>query len=230
MNSVVAIVGTSFSGKSMLLRELSVSGFDVIDEYCVYAGGNRNFRKIPFKNALESEENIKDFLRLERLRQKDILLVKERNDNSVITDRSLFCVMLTQLMIRMMRPDWHNAFCRSVELVKESCERGDIVLPARLIILEPANEATFLARSQRGVSVGLFSEVATWKFFSRYYKLIAELLYGQESFIRLFSSNTRKSAELVLEVEKFLQESHKVDSEVLLNKWDFFWGEVLNEK
>jgi hypothetical protein len=202
-----ALVGSSFAGKSTLLADLSeacsLPTVNTIPEYCANIGGNKNFRRIPFDSLEEAKTNINDFIHWEQQRQLHASMYNR--DYPIVMDRTLYCFLLTQLMLAKFRPAWFNAYDYGVNTVATEIACGRLILPQRLILLEPEDEATFLSRTTRGVSVSLFSETIIWRFFSRCYQLIMERLYDEGRNLTLYSSNSLESrVDLARQVRDFV--------------------------
>ncbi len=205
-----ALAGSSFAGKSTLIadlvhlnEELDRTQVATIAEYCAENGGNLNFRRIPFSSQTDAEANIDDFIGWEKQRQQ--LACRQRHNRPIIMDRTIFCFLLTQLMLAKFRPDWFNTYDYGIETVAKDLAGGRLILPQRLILLEPADEATFLSRTSRGVSVSFFNEPKIWRFFSRSYRLIIEQLYGEGNNLILYSNNSPESrADLAHRAKDFL--------------------------
>lgn len=212
INPYVAVEGSSFTGKSTLIKDLSVGARScvcVIQEACEYAGGNKNFRRVPFSSQRDAELNIHDFLVWEEQRCADARKLYRQHKLPVVMDRSIYGTLLLQKLLRDCYPEWHNSYVYGLQAVHEAVLSGRIFLPSKLICLELPDEKTFFARTKRGVSVEAFNLPDTWRWMSTHYRLILRIHYGKMSGVVLLSDNGGKPTRmrLVKEALTFLESS-----------------------
>lgn len=183
-NYSIGIEGASFSGKTTLVRDLA--GFllkqNVIEEYCEYAGGNKNFRSVPFKDEKDAEGNVLDFVAWEKERCADAAAMKKRG-GPVFFDRTFFSVIALQKMLRDRYPSLPNAYEFAVQTFSEFLDKDEIRLPDKMIYIRPDSEEVFLERTKRGVSVRFFSEKETLWYLDAYYKEILDVFYPEDHLI-----------------------------------------------
>jgi len=223
-NSYIAVVGPSFSGKSTLVHDLTnlpTKPVNVVEEYCVYAGGNQNFRTIPFASQKDAKRNIHDFLEWEKQRCEQAQRLHQSNGLPVVFDRSIYCVLLTQLLLRDKYPQLYNSFTYSFEQIELAVAQGAIVLPGRIVVVSPRNDATFASRTRRGVSVKAFASLEVMHYFRGIYIGIMDKSYvgqGRRGGIHITSHNEGQE-QVVAEFLHFLQNSTPVDTTNILSNF-----------
>ena len=194
----IGIEGASFSGKTTLLS--SLAGFllkqNVIEEYCEYAGGNKNFRSVPFTDEKDAEGNILNFIAWEKERCADAAVMKARG-GPVFFDRTFFSVIALQKMLRDRYPSLPNAYEFAVQTFSEFLGKDEIRLPDKMIYIRPNDEDIFSERTKRGVSVRFFSEKETLQYLDAYYKEILDIFYPEDHLI-LHSRNGKSNKNALL--------------------------------
>jgi len=221
VNPFVGVIGPSFSGKSTLINNLSMwaqGKVTTVFEMCEYAGGNHNFRRIPFQSAIDAQENIHDFIEWEKRRCQDARRLYEKTGLPVVIDRTIYCVLLTQLLIKEFQPEWFNSFEYAIEEISSAVDASQIFIPSRLILMNSSSEDVFQLRSKRGVSVGMFMQPDVRNFLYQKYKVLA-MAYLPRSVAYLSSDNGPTSRQdLVTDALRFIGDSQPTEVSLKLLK------------
>lgn len=200
MNLFIGIEGHSFSGKTTLLKDLSATGaINVVDEHDVFANGAENFPDIKFKNEKDVINDIKFFLDLEEKRcQKAIELIEE-NGKPTIFDRTIISVVLFQKYLKDQKKSWLHGYEDSIRIYQDAITTGRIFIPSRLIHLKPENKSVFQERTKRAVSIDFYKKFSTNEYMNKHYEYILENLFDEGSYTTLYSDNTKRSRQKLVE-------------------------------
>lgn len=224
MNIFVGIEGHSFSGKTTLINDLEKTGeINVIKEHDIYAGGAENFPSIKFQSVGDVKADILFFLDLEIKRCQDAKRLYEQNGKPTIFDRTIISVVLFQKYLMDNKKEWLNGYKLSLEMYQNAIDKEQIFIPSRIIHLEPADEETFIKRSERSVSIDFYKTVETFRYMNNHYKYILENYFNPSSYTNIKSTDGLDGRENVLErtLDYLLHSEMFTDTNKLFKNLDF---------
>lgn len=197
---VTGVEGSSFSGKSTLIKEVHNKGnsVSVIPETCDIVGGNRHFRQIPFTSIQEAQLNTHYFLEVEKRRWGQALELVKKPNQQVLMDRiTPFSSVMLFALLRNKYPELHGFsgdYEYAVEQYQKALDAGEIFLPNRMIFVN-TDPDSFSQRKSRGTSVNPFGLWDTYQFNQAYYHKIADNYYPGDYCVWINSDNADGSLE-----------------------------------
>lgn len=182
---LVGVEGNSFSGKTTLINKLSEDYLvPYIEEYDLYAGGGENFPVFPPQSYNDACKAIDFFLEIEKKRVETLYSLMSLDPDLIMVDRSFFSCIFFQWYVKKFCADIPNSYEYSIELALLGLEKGEIIFPNVLALIEPESEASFLKRiEKRGlVHIDFLNYYSTVTYTKNWYEMLIDL-YGGSGFV-----------------------------------------------
>lgn len=216
--NLLALEGPPFSGKTTVINRLKTAHRNqtvVIPESGEYVGGDRNFPPIPFATFSDAKASTHFFVATEEKRTQDARRALETTGLPVIMDRSTpISSLVFYMLLEEKHPELHkfdDSFYRyGFDVFQNAVDKGTILLPRRIIYMQPGNEDTFKARTPRGASTNIFQQWDTFLYLhQRYLELIEQQYPGDLSALLKSFNGPNSLNELTRRILQFAEQSDR---------------------
>ncbi len=195
--NLTALEGPPFSGKTTVIDKLKMDHRNqtvVIPEAGEYVGGDKNFPSVPFNTFHDAKASTHFFVAAEEKRTEDIRRAYETTGLPIIMDRSTpISSLVFYMLLEEKHPElhrFHESFYRyGFDVFQNAVDKGTILLPKRIIYVQPGDEETFKARIPRGASTNIFQQWDTFLYLHHLYLELIDQNYPGELSTLLKSFN-----------------------------------------
>lgn len=204
---IFALEGAAFTGKTTLLnylRENCANKVTTIPEASEYVGGDKHFPNVPFKTYDDARASTYFFIEIEKQRCRDALNAYEKHRLPVIMDRitPISSLIFYSLLAHTDPKNFtfiDSFYQHALEAFQIQVDRGNIVIPNRLIYLKPQNRNTFESRLIRGTKNEVFSSWKSYKFLDKKYQKLIQVHFKNNQVLILNSRNSPKNLKQLAE-------------------------------
>lgn len=183
---IAALDGNSFAGKTSITRTLGKDhDFAVVPEPSEYC----TLPTFPPATYYDAKQSVDYFLEIEKRRSDDAVGFTATASAGVIMDRSLWCYLSFQHVVRKRMPQTPNAYEYCLDIFERGVRDRDVIIPSIEILVTPKDNAIHNRRvEQRGpVDIVFLNDYKTTLCINQWLSEIIRIAYGRSKGLEVYS-------------------------------------------